>query len=58
VRRAFLPSALVVAEQEVVVTEDRQAVRRCLDPKNILLALLLMPYAIVRYSFDCWRGRP
>jgi hypothetical protein len=32
--------------------------RTCRDPRNILLVLVLMPYALLRYAFDCWRGRP
>lgn len=32
--------------------------RTCRDPRNLLLALVLMPYALIRYGFDCMRGRP
>lgn len=32
--------------------------RRCGDPRILLGALLLMPYAIVRYALDVKRGRP
>lgn len=28
------------------------------DPKILAAALLLMPYALVRYALDCRRGRP
>lgn len=30
----------------------------CGDPDAIFIALLLMPYALLRYAFDCLRGRP
>lgn len=32
--------------------------RRCGDPKVLLLVLLMMPYALLRYALDCMRGRP
>lgn len=32
--------------------------RACRDPQILLFSLLLMPYAIVRYAFDCMRRRP
>jgi hypothetical protein len=32
--------------------------RRCGDPRVLVFALLLMPYALIRYAVDCWRGRP
>lgn len=39
------------------MTEDREAYRGpC--PRYLPLALLLMPYALIRYAIDCLRGRP
>jgi hypothetical protein len=32
--------------------------RRCGQKRMLLAALLLMPYALVRYGIDCLRGRP
>lgn len=32
--------------------------RTCRDPNNLLLVVVLMPYALVRYGLDCMRGRP
>jgi hypothetical protein len=32
--------------------------RTCRDPKNLLLVLLFMPYALGRYAVDCLRGNP
>lgn len=32
--------------------------RRCGDPRNFLLVLLLMPRALVLYRRDCKRGQP
>lgn len=29
----------------------------CPDPDSIFMVLLLMPYALLRYAFDCMRGR-
>jgi hypothetical protein len=37
---------------------DNAGRKTCGDPDAIFIALLLMPYALVRYAFDCWRGRP
>lgn len=37
---------------------DRAGRKTCGDPDAIFIALLLMPYAIVRYAIDCMRGRP
>lgn len=31
--------------------------RRCGDPRLLIVALLMMPYAMVRYGLDCVRGR-
>jgi hypothetical protein len=32
--------------------------RTCRDPRLLLFAVLLMPYALTRYAIDCARGRP
>ncbi|SNY28947.1 hypothetical protein [Paractinoplanes atraurantiacus] len=32
--------------------------QRCGDPRILLLALLLMPYAVVRYGIDAARKTP
>lgn len=33
--------------------------RRCGDPRRLLFAVvLLLFYALPRYAFDTWRGRP
>lgn len=31
--------------------------RRCGDKYTLALVALMMPYALVRYAFDCMRGR-
>lgn len=36
---------------------DRAGRKTCGDPDAIFIALLLMPYALLRYGFDLLRGR-
>jgi hypothetical protein len=36
---------------------DNAGRKTCGDPFTILGVLLLMPYALLRYAFDCLRGR-
>jgi hypothetical protein len=36
---------------------DSAGRKTCGDPDAIFMALLLMPYALLRYAFDCMRGR-
>jgi hypothetical protein len=37
---------------------DNAGRKTCGDPDAIFIALLLMPYALIRYAVDCMRGRP
>lgn len=36
---------------------DNAGRKTCGDPDAIFITLLLMPYALLRYAFDCLRGR-
>ena len=36
---------------------DNAGRKTCGDKYTILTALLLMPYALIRYGLDCLRGR-
>lgn len=36
---------------------DNAGRKTCGDPDAIFTVLLLMPYALLRYAFDCMRGR-
>lgn len=37
---------------------DNAGRKTCGDPDALFVALLLMPYALLRYALDCLRGRP
>jgi len=37
---------------------DNAGRKTCGDPDALFIALLLMPYALLRYALDCLRGRP
>lgn len=36
---------------------DNAGRKTCGDPVTVIRVLVLMPYALVRYAFDCLRGR-